>query len=63
MCMSHIVTIYRPYELLSEAVAMGNSKAKEQIGYFYLVRTYRTVVSSNNYSIVWDTCHTELYKG
>ena len=30
----------RPYQLLSEAVAMGNSKAKEKIGYFHLVRIY-----------------------
>ena len=36
-CYNYIV-YYRPYQLLSEAVAMGNTKAKEQIGYFHLVR-------------------------
>lgn len=37
MCQWIILLLTRPYELLSEAVAMGNTKAKEQIGYFHLV--------------------------
>ena len=36
---------HRPYQLLSEAVAMGNSKAKEQIGYFHLVKIYLVIIS------------------
>ena len=37
MCQWIILLLTRPYELLSEAVAMGNTKAKEQIGYLHLV--------------------------
>ena len=40
-----LFTLHRPYQLLTEAAAMGNCKAQEQLAYFNLVGTIDTAVT------------------